>query len=529
MVDVHSDLVANEEYDGVRILVDGVELLNERPAPDARHIQRLPGLSLTEGPHRIEAALVRGGTVVVDRRVDIRLTNDALLRMQLSRICRSVTCPNGADREATECENGVCVRPECTIATPDACPVVPACEASADCPMVTASCAVSVCEEGYCVTRDVTSGPGVCGPSEYCDPDLGCAPRASSTGDAGTGADAGPTCASGCDDGNPCTDDACVSGTCTSTPNTVACDDGAFCNGLDSCSGGTCSVHAGSVCGALTCDEAADVCRGCAATGCPSPMLGAWSACAYASDCATAGTRTREVLSFTCVADSCQAATTTETDGASCARPTDGASCGRGTWDETSMCRRRAECDSVWRQDVRHHDEVCRSGGCVDETHDELDLACYSESTEGSPCGSRAETPSYGSCDGADACATDGTQSVTITRPTCTGDVCRDVAIRTDVQACVRSTDGDLCAGPSDVATSGCNYPPSECAESASESFETRTTYCSGGTCSDVRVMGSGIRECDTRSTNGLDCGYFDCNQHYCSGGTCEPSGPPCP
>ena len=71
-----------------------------------------------------------------------------------------------------------------------------------------------------------------------------------------------------CNDGVVCTDDLCNGTTgdgCTHPANTVACDDGVFCNGLDTCGGGTCSVHAftlpATVCGALSCDGTR--CTGC--------------------------------------------------------------------------------------------------------------------------------------------------------------------------------------------------------------------------------------------------------------------------
>jgi hypothetical protein len=94
-----------------------------------------------------------------------------------------------------------------------------------------------------------------------------------------------------CNDGNACTQtDTCQSGTCTGsnpvvctaqdqchdagtcTPSTgvctnpakangATCNDGQFCNGTDTCSGGACSNHAGSPCGAgTTCNEATDQC-----------------------------------------------------------------------------------------------------------------------------------------------------------------------------------------------------------------------------------------------------------------------------
>ncbi len=76
------------------------------------------------------------------------------------------------------------------------------------------------------------------------------------------------------DDGNVCTDNACDgAGACVGTPNSAACDDGLFCNGSDTCDGGTCSIHTGDPCVggdecADACDEEADHCLDPAGTAC---------------------------------------------------------------------------------------------------------------------------------------------------------------------------------------------------------------------------------------------------------------------
>ena len=63
-------------------------------------------------------------------------------------------------------------------------------------------------------------------------------------------------------DDNPCTDDECDgAGTCDNNNNTDACDDTLFCNGTDTCSGGTCSDHTGDPCEVdEDCNETTDQC-----------------------------------------------------------------------------------------------------------------------------------------------------------------------------------------------------------------------------------------------------------------------------
>src|SRR5690606_31108733 len=102
---------------------------------------------------------------------------------------------------------------------------------------------------------------------------------------------AGGTCqgtAIACNDGNPCTDDACnpVTG-CTTTPNSVACSDGSVCTQGDYCAGGTCQPG-----GAIVCTDT-DPCtqNGCdPAAGCTvQPASGApcddGDACTVADEC----------------------------------------------------------------------------------------------------------------------------------------------------------------------------------------------------------------------------------------------------
>jgi N-acetylneuraminic acid mutarotase len=64
-----------------------------------------------------------------------------------------------------------------------------------------------------------------------------------------------------CDDADVCTTDACTSGTCINTPNTLACNDGIACTANDVCSNGTC--HGTSACPAgQTCNSATGSCEG---------------------------------------------------------------------------------------------------------------------------------------------------------------------------------------------------------------------------------------------------------------------------
>lgn len=97
-----------------------------------------------------------------------------------------------------------------------------------------------------------------CDDGIYCNGDDHCA-DATCSQHSGSPCQTGQTCVeelqvcgcvvdSDCDDDNDCTDDACLGNQCQHVNNTGPCDDGAFCNGEDTCADGVCSQHGGSPC-----------------------------------------------------------------------------------------------------------------------------------------------------------------------------------------------------------------------------------------------------------------------------------------
>ncbi|HUU00787.1 MAG TPA: YCF48-related protein [Myxococcota bacterium] len=149
---------------------------------------------------------------------------------------------------------------------------------------------VACTDDGNVCTDDQCDGTGTCGHpanSASCDDGLFCNGVDTCSGGvcnhAGDPCLGGPECVNVCDDvadncnvvagvactddGNVCTDDQCDgTGTCGHPANSASCDDGLFCNGVDSCSGGTCSLHVGDPCLAgpecdNVCDDAADNCH----------------------------------------------------------------------------------------------------------------------------------------------------------------------------------------------------------------------------------------------------------------------------
>src|SRR5262249_55771741 len=83
-------------------------------------------------------------------------------------------------------------------------------------------------------------------------------------------------------EGNPCTNDFCDgSGACAHPNNSAPCTDGTFCNGADTCAGGSCSSHAGDPCLTGTiCDEGSTSC-----VPCVQPSLPTSQHCIAGRDC----------------------------------------------------------------------------------------------------------------------------------------------------------------------------------------------------------------------------------------------------
>lgn len=120
------------------------------------------------------------------------------------------------------------------------------------------SCTDDTCDEGsdQCVSSpddSVCSDGAFCNGTEICDATSDC--------QAGTAPD--------CDDGVSCTNDSCDEGIdqCVSTPDDAVCDDGAYCNGVEMCDAtNDCQAGAAVDCGDAvsctvdTCDEASDQC-----------------------------------------------------------------------------------------------------------------------------------------------------------------------------------------------------------------------------------------------------------------------------
>ncbi len=324
-VELATDLSAGADFVGVRIRVerDGM-LVAEASEFAALGDSFLPPVrvaffeNLTFGTYAVQVQLADfAGVVVAERTTIVELREDLALTVVVGSACRGVTCPGAGDSpEESTCSNGRCVDPRCSAETPEFCGET--CISDADCD----AGAVGTCIAGTCLY---------------------------------------PLC----DDANACTDDMRVDGECVYTPNAEPCDDGVFCNGLDTCGGGTCSGRGTPPCAADRCDEGTATCdTGCGTVAdCPAEVIGDWSACAGFDDsCDQDAQRSRTHVTFTCVSGACESATTTETG--ACMRVTEGDSCGARTCGAYNECR-YPQCQTDGNQYRSCSDRECRSGSCA--------------------------------------------------------------------------------------------------------------------------------------------------------------------
>ncbi len=152
---------------------------------------------------------------------------------------------------APACSDGI--DNDCDGASDAAEPTCAACLGPADCDDGDACNGAEDCQAGECYPGDpLTCSDGEPCTDDWCDPVQGCRSAANELPcDDGDACTLGDRCAAGacqpgqqrdCSDGNPCTDDDCVTGQgCVHVPNAAPCDDGDPQTTGDACIDGTCN------------------------------------------------------------------------------------------------------------------------------------------------------------------------------------------------------------------------------------------------------------------------------------------------
>ena len=155
-----------------------------------------------------------------------------------------------------------------------------------------------------------------------------------------------------CNGGSGCVTGQCNgAGSCIGVPNSDACDDGVFCNGADTCSGGTCSLHAGDPCAGgaecnNVCNETGGNCHVVAGTPCTDDgNVCTDNTCNGSGSCAV----TDNIAScndnvFCDGPDHCSAGSCSQHDGDPC---NDGVSCTVDSCDENARTCSNAAQDSL--------------------------------------------------------------------------------------------------------------------------------------------------------------------------------------
>lgn len=169
---VTTELIENRApFDSARLLRN-VETMTAYGHNFARGYDVASLEGLEAGEHTIRVRLWRPeGTILIEKRMRIRMSGDYVVTVALTRDCVDVVCPAPAGSAAfSECLAGRCVSPECDPPNAsEACGDVVFCNDSASCG-ATSSCAAPNCYLGVCHPETIDDA---CDATQWCDPDLG--------------------------------------------------------------------------------------------------------------------------------------------------------------------------------------------------------------------------------------------------------------------------------------------------------------------------------------------------------------------
>ncbi|MEY3011744.1 MAG: hypothetical protein RIT45_479 [Pseudomonadota bacterium] len=262
-----------------------------------------------------------------------------------------------------------------------------------------------------------------------------------------------------CDDGNPCTDDACGGGVCLATPTTATCDDGDKCTEGEACAGGACVGGLPAMCddGNPCTDDSCDT-----ATGCVN--LPNKATCDDADACTE---------NDACALSLCGGATVTCDDGDPC---TDD-SC-----DPATGCKHSGNTAPCNDGDACTEKDACLAGKCAGASKNCDDSnPCTTDSCD-DKVGCR-NIANIAACDDGDACTTGdvckdskcigGAAKCDDGNP-CTDDACdKTTGTCTQTANTVFCDDGDPCTEKDACAAKKCAGKPMAC----------EGTSCQVGTC----------------------------------------------
>jgi len=356
------------------------------------------------------------------------------------------------------------------------------CQADIGCPADVKEAAGTSCgDDGNPCTADQCNGTSaLCqhpagNAGAVCRPSTGeCDPPETCTGSSTTCPAQNPPTGYACtDDGNPCTNDVCdANSTCTHPNNSAPCNDGLFCNGADTCSGGSCGMHTGNPCpSGAECNN--------------SPTCSELTHCAVAAGtaCSSDGN--------VCTDDRC--------DGSgACVHP-----------DNTAPCNDGQPCNGA---------DTCSGGTCSVHAGDpcangaECNNTCNPDGTchaaAGTPCGDDGNVCTNDQCNGNGSCEHPNNSVPCNDGLFCNGsDTCGGGSCSVH--------GGDPCAGGTEC-NNVCNEAARNCLVSAGTACTPDSNVCTDDVC-------NGTGAC-THPNNTVSCedGLFCTVGEQCSGGACS-------
>ncbi len=303
-------------------------------------------------------------------------------------------------------------------------------------------------------TSDTTVSDGLASDTQGSDTQV------SDTTPADTASDA-VSCPPSCDDGNPCTSDACdqASGTCTHTPTAGSCDDGNACTSGDQCDAGKCKPGA-NTCGCTVGGGE------CAAVGAKNQCAGVWfcdtsaspSVCkAVANTAVQCAPATGPCQVAKCVEpgdpkgkpDKPSCAEFAAPDGTACDdgnAATTGDACDAGVCKGTSVaeCTSNADCAKLEDGDVCNGTLFCNKLKMKCEVNPKTVVVC--PGAFDTVCGKNTCDPKTGQCA---MQALNENQPCDDGNPCSGGDHCLAGGCVSTTNTCTCSSDGD-CAGKED-------------------------------------------------------------------------------
>ena len=279
------------------------------------------------------------------------------------------------------------------------------CDSNSDCADGN-PCTNDVCGSGECSNPNNTAN---CNDGIFCNGPDQCSGGSCSDHD-GDPCAGGGQCADGCNeaadtcndpvgtactgDGNPCTDDQCNgNGSCVHPNNDDPCDDGVFCNGDDSCAGGSCAAHdgdpfvGGAVC-ADECDEDADACATSAGTTCTDDdnpctddECNGAGGCDHVANTASCDDGNACTTGDACAGTDCVGGAAVDCD--------DDLAC-----NGTESCQPGSGCVAGEPFDCSELDSDCSVGNCVEDPAD----CIATPANEGEPCADARGCAAEGEC-----------------------------------------------------------------------------------------------------------------------------------